>query len=279
MNFTAWLKNNWFKIAFLFLLLSLLVLFAIFTFKYQKFSPKDSLYLKPNIVYITATSTQSTSKIDLPAMIKEWYPSVVRVDCYIKETIGDISIQSGSGFLMRQNGEVGVLTNKHVVIGEEGEYPELCTINLANNENTYIVEGLSDNTKDEIIVSDNLDWGYMRVRYPNKYFQKAAMEKHTFCTEKTILGTSIVVMGYPSAGSDSDITVTQGIISGYEEDYYITDAKIGLGNSGGLAIKINKNSETSCLVGIPSFTRIGEVVNLGRILDITTIAEDPLFNF
>jgi S1-C subfamily serine protease len=276
---SSWLKNNWFKVAFLLLFLSLLVVSAIFTVKYQRSPVQDRSFAKPNIVYLTATSTQPTLTIDLPAMVQEWYPSVIRVDCYIKETDRDISTQSGSGFLMKQKGEIGVLTNKHVIIGEEGEFPELCTIKLANNENSYIVEGLTDETKNEIIVSDNLDWGYMRVRYPNTDFEKAAMEKRSFCTEKTTLGTSIIVMGYPSAGSDSDITITQGIISGYEGDYYITDAKIGLGNSGGLAIKNNKNSQTSCLVGIPSFARIGEVVNLGRILDIINIDADPLFNF
>ena len=277
---STWIQNNWFKVTFLTLLFSLVIVLGVLTYKYQKSPVQNAASAKPNIVYLQATSTSSTSSaIDLPAMVQEWYPSVVRVECYIREAGGDMALQSGSGFLTKQGGKIGVLTNKHVVVGEAGESPKLCTVKLANNEDSYIAEDPSSETKGEVVVSDTLDWGYIRITYPNADFQKAATDKRSFCKAKASLGAGVVIMGYPSVGSESDITVTQGIISGFEDEYYITDAKIGHGNSGGIAIKADKKSKSSCLVGIPSFAIIGEVVNLGRILDIASVQADPLFKF
>nr|MDQ3014484.1 hypothetical protein [bacterium] len=64
-----------------------------------------------------------------------------------------------------------------------------------------------------------------------------------------------------------DVTATEGIISGYEGNYYITSAKIEQGNSGGAAISLRDN----CFLGIPTLTLVGKVESLGRILDWQSI--------
>jgi len=70
-------------------------------------------------------------------------------------------------------------------------------------------------------------------------------------------------LGYPGIGGNNDITATEGIISSYDGDYYITSAKIEHGNSGGIAILIKDN----CFLGIPSYAEAGEIESMGRILD------------
>ena len=76
-------------------------------------------------------------------------------------------------------------------------------------------------------------------------------------------GEAVVVLGYPGIGSDTDITATEGIISGYEDTYYVTSANIDHGNSGGAAILLKDN----CFLGIPTYVESGELESLGRILD------------
>ena len=86
---------------------------------------------------------------------------------------------------------------------------------------------------------------------------------NSVCRVKAASGDRIVVLGYPAIGAKGDVTVTEGIISGYEEKFYITSAKIEQGVSGGVAVLVDKN----CYLGIPTFVRAGEVESLGRILD------------
>ena len=61
--------------------------------------------------------------------------------------------------------------------------------------------------------------------------------------------------------------VTRGIISGLEGNYFITDAKIDHGNSGGTAIL----TRGDCYLGIPTYGIQGELESLGRILDIRAV--------
>ena len=70
-------------------------------------------------------------------------------------------------------------------------------------------------------------------------------------------------MGYPSIGSQTDITATEGIISGYDGNYYVTSAKVERGNSGGAAVALKDN----CYLGIPTFVQVGDIESLARILD------------
>ncbi len=89
------------------------------------------------------------------------------------------------------------------------------------------------------------------------------------CTRKPSEGEEVVILGYPVIGSQEDITITKGIISGFEGDYYITDAKTDQGNSGGAAILLKDN----CLLGLPTYVITGEMETLARILDISEFIE------
>jgi hypothetical protein len=279
----TWLKNNWFKILFLLFFAILLVICGFYTAKYMRVVNQTAYPIEPKIVQvITSTSTAKSQKsLDLPAIIQEWYSGVVRIECYSRNEQGKLSVQSGSGLLVQDKDGMQAFTNQHVISAEKNMVPELCTVKLANNEEPYIAQGMTKNgSKSEIFISqNNLDWGYIKITYPDTGFKQAALRNIRFCSKKADLGTGVVVMAYPQVGSGSDVTVTQGIISGYENYYYITDAKIGEGSSGGAAIQFNDDPKKSCLLGIPTYAQIGEVVNLGRILDIQQITEDPAFNF
>jgi hypothetical protein len=82
----------------------------------------------------------------------------------------------------------------------------------------------------------------------------------------------MVILGYPVYGTGAgtytsvfstiEITATEGIISGMDEIYYTTSAKIDHGNSGGLAIDENND----CYIGIPTAAIEGQIESLGRIL-------------
>ena len=69
-------------------------------------------------------------------------------------------------------------------------------------------------------------------------------------------------MGYPGIGTQGGITATEGIVSGIENQYYVTSAKIDQGNSGGLAVLVKDN----CFLGIPTWAKLGVIESLGRII-------------
>ncbi|OGZ79776.1 MAG: hypothetical protein A2256_03415 [Candidatus Staskawiczbacteria bacterium RIFOXYA2_FULL_32_7] len=97
----------------------------------------------------------------------------------------------------------------------------------------------------------------------NQFFSSPNNNSLRICPkERVSLGDQIIVLGYPSIGSEESITVTAGIISGLETDYYVTDAKIDHGNSGGAAILL----KYSCYLGIPTWVNPGSFESLGRIL-------------
>lgn len=178
--------------------------------------------------------------------------------------------ESGSGLVVKSSdGNFKILTNKHVV--ENGtafniKLPENPIDNILRSNIKYIAHG-------------SADFATISLGNSNEYLKNLIAEGsyRGICSEnqKPILGDEIVILGYPMvAGSHTDVTVTKGIISGFEGIYFITDAKINPGNSGGIAINIKNN----CYFGIPTYTVTPEynpahspeavTEALGRILDI-----------
>jgi len=90
-------------------------------------------------------------------------------------------------------------------------------------------------------------------------------EKPTFCEEDLfIVGKEVVILGYPMIGGQT-LTATEGIISGFDGDYYLTtSAKIEQGNSGGGAFLKSEG----CLVGMPTFARLGKIESMARLIDM-----------
>lgn len=226
------------------------------TLKNQKAIAKNNEVLQEQI-----TNSTKTLSNDLVPIIQEWRPRVAYITCVLR----DASIISGSG-LVAIFGESypQVLTNKHVVRDGYGNVPPGCVVKLPDNDEIF------EMTKsDDIPVSEIVDAGALNIRNPNSQLENLVSSPVKYCfplgyTGKAAIGEPIVILGYPYTGSKYDITATEGIISGYEGNYYITSAKVEHGNSGGIAILIKEN----CYLGIPTYVKIGTSETLARILDI-----------
>lgn len=220
---------------------------------------------KPDIItkIITQQSTEEQpTKSDLQSIVKTWHPLIVYVECVFKYSNGESESRSGSGTLSASSrGVIMATTNRHVIVGRNGRNPYQCNISVPFDK-TY------SNNEIRVSHNDNIDYGSIDIIDPDEYVKNLPILQNIGIYSCGIdgsigeIGTQIAILGYPGIGSKTDITVTQGIISGYDGNYYITDAKIEHGNSGGAAIDVKKN----CYLGIPSATVSGTVESLGRIL-------------
>ncbi len=198
---------------------------------------------------------------DLPSIIAKWRPFVVYIECNFGS-----NYLSGSGFLTDSKSDNGiyVVTNKHILIDNSGQSLTKCNFQLPGNNTIYSFE-LAFN------FSENIDLGILKVNSPDNYIKNLISSKtnnYMVCRKiATSVGDDIVILGYPVGGSQNDITPTEGIISGYDGNYYITSAKMEHGNSGGVAILVNQN----CYVGMPTFVRVGDIESYGRILNVDAI--------
>ncbi len=195
---------------------------------------------------------------DLPSIIKEWRPRVVLIVCD--------QIQWGSGTLIKFNDSdyIDVVTNKHVV-KINNNLPNNCYIYLPFKESGtgYKLSVWGSNIEESL----KYDWATIPLKLPNEYTKSTAPTEDYICKEKALIGDKIIILGYPAIGSSEDITVTEGIISGYDEEFYITSAKVEQGNSGGATILLKDN----CYLGIPTLAITGLVESLARILDARII--------
>ncbi len=195
----------------------------------------------------------------LAAVIKEWRPRVADIQCRWGGLFGE-EVNNGSGLWLSSDNTV--ITSDHVAIEEDvfigpPVRADSCSVKLPDGETITV-------NKEDISVRKGIEGvAILTVKNPSLSMKKIASSLNSACKDTAPFGERVVVLGYPSIGAKDDVTVTEGIISGYEDDFYITSAKIERGVSGGVAVLVNK----SCYLGIPTFVRAGEVESLGRILD------------
>lgn len=206
----------------------------------------------------TPDPTLSSTTASYSSIVKEWSPQVAFIYCEWIENGRNVAA-TGSGFLtVDPSGIVYILTNKHVLFDDDTYAPTHC--------NALLLNGTSETVQydpNTIVMKENYDMGQMRVSNAlGKNIQVS-----NFCPKDVEIGDPIVILGYPGIGSNKGITATQGIISGIEKDFYITDAKIDHGNSGGIAVSVKDD----CIVGMPSSAISGSVESLGRILKSSVI--------
>lgn len=195
----------------------------------------------------------------LATVIKGWQSRVAAVECRRDGLFGE-EVDHGSGLWISSNNTV--ITSSHVVT-MEGAFigppakADSCTVKLPGGETVTVEKGDISSWQG---VSDIAS---LAIKNPSPGMREVASNLDSVCRDKAASGDRIVVLGYPAIGAKNDVTVTEGIISGYEDNFYITSAKIEQGVSGGVAVLVDKN----CYLGIPTFVRAGEVESLGRILD------------
>lgn len=198
-----------------------------------------------------------TARANLGTVIEKWRPRIAHVSCSWTALGGREFIKSGSGFLLFA-GEV--VTNRHVVT-EEGITARVCAITLPEGGSVVA-------DRAEIIYGEE-DLAYVRVGNPTIQMKTAGKTRAQVCSRDAAVGDEVVLLGYPSIGAKTDVTATDGIISGFENLYYITSAKLDRGNSGGAAIHVKND----CYLGIPTFVVAGRLESLGRILDFRKVGK------
>ena len=209
---------------------------------------------------ISQTKTYSLSSI-----ISNWRPLIANVECQFRysDTGRLYQKSSGSGIAIKFDNTPGaILTNKHVLIDNNGYGADSCSAKLLDSNETLSSSDIRSSSK-------GYDLGYIYINNPSDYFKNLTSNFPSLCSQKPSLGDEIVVLGYPSIGSKNGLTATEGIVSGFDGNYFITSAKVEQGNSGGAAILLKDN----CLLGIPTFVTLGKVESLARILDIWTAVE------
>lgn len=221
----------------------------------------------------TTSDINNTSKV-----FDYWSKSVALVNC-VNQNISNF-LSGGSGTLFKNMyGEYVVLTNQHVVDGAD-----LCFVlflldptGTSGFGNSVTFQGVfsgklsTDQDDDEYLLKPRVVEQKLRTTswatYPLSldFIEKNAIINSVCERNMAKIGDDVAILGYPSIGSQYGLTLTSGKISGYEGNYYVTDAKIDHGNSGGAAILVRNN----CYLGIPTFGVVGKVESLGRILDMS----------
>jgi len=250
------------------------------------------------------SNTISKSK-SLTDIIAQWRKSTAYIECdWVNPNTHIVYLkQSGSGLLfMMGAGDVPtVITNKHVVSSSQYGIAQECAAVFPGDKYAfYAVKTVTTPTYNDefgysipentahgqiVILNDKYDVAYLTdfEKYdvdlvpPAFSLEDRAVRGNFSCASEPNIGDPLVILGYPSYGSGAgtivsvfshlEITATEGIISGKDNSYYTTSAKIEHGNSGGLAIDKNNN----CYLGIPTAAFIGEVESLGRILPASVI--------
>lgn len=206
-------------------------------------------------LHTLASLEKEKTSANLSAIIKQWSPMVPQVSCRSVNENGYVSsTEWGSGMVVKTSAnELEIWTNKHVISSTDN-----CEV-LFLDGSTYTVSA------DKFSVDMRTDFGSLTLQNPTTNLLHEASRStisNSFCKKEASAGDEIVVLGYPSIGSNRGITATEGIISGIEDMYYVTSAKVEHGNSGGIAISVKNN----CYLGIPTFVKSGTLESLARIL-------------
>ena len=205
-----------------------------------------------------------SNEYDLPLIIADWRKKTANIRCDFS-----FGYSTGSGVLVKfieEDGSTvyGVLTNKHVLTDSVGRPATSCTVRFPDYGTQ--VKGL--NSKDEIQVStEGYDFGRIIITGADAYLRDTAITGGRYCSTKPAIGDELIIIGYPAIGSNEDITATEGIVSGFESNYFVTSAKVERGNSGGTAVLLKNN----CFLGVPTFVQSGALESLARILDVNVL--------
>lgn len=229
------------------------------TYIEQESVEKQALADALNKLDATVTAQDDTlselSKVsDVSGLISTWSPFVYDITCELKN--GSAAAKgSGSATLEWQGGTVRFITNRHV-LAIDGFELQSCTLAKPSSDVEFEVPA------DRITVAEDLD-----VAYGVLAESPVAMYPSDRCAGTPTIGDTVVILGYPQIGARESITATEGIISGFDKEYYTTSAKIERGNSGGAAIDVKRG----CFLGLPTLVFAGKIESLARILPVASL--------
>lgn len=221
---------------------------------------------------VAATKRELKSAIEegkeksLTEVVSLWRGRIAFVQCHFN-FLGARLTQRGAATFFVIDGEPSLVTNRHVVEGFSGEF-EKCHYRFPQDDDSIdfpekeITFGINEDTSDP-------DYATVRLTSPNEYVSSLVKStKNKTCQVVPQIGDEVIIIGFPTIGSNRDVTVTEGIIAAVEDDHYVTSAKVDSGNSGGAAIHV----DSQCYLGIPTFTALGQAESLARILRFDKIS-------
>ena len=199
------------------------------------------------------TSQFSTLKSEeATAIVARWEPYVYDLACIFP---GDEDEPEGGSATVERVGSVTrFVTNEHV-LEKKSMRPITCTLSKPDKKEVSV-------SVNESALSYETDVDIAYGTLPSGALPALGPEKR--CSAVPAIGDRVVILGYPSIGATDSITATEGIISGFGDEYYITSAKIEKGNSGGAAIHVKND----CLLGLPTLVVAGRIESLARILPL-----------
>ncbi len=204
---------------------------------------------------LASQSTQLSSlsaSADITTLIKTWNPFVYHMKCALSFDDGKKGESGGSAVLIKTSTGVRFITNEHVV-SEQNVTPDECVLSRYDSTETYTVPGA--------LITRDTERDFAEGNVPGALFGALSSQ---ICSHIPEIGDRVVMLGYPAIGGQESITATEGIISGFDEQYYTTSAKIEKGNSGGAAIDVEGN----CLLGLPTLVFAGRIESIARILPV-----------
>lgn len=255
----------------------------------QKDSEVEKLKQEVEILKTQQTTQPSPKKVVITEVdegskvFNEWAKRAVKVSCSWKgyahleggkivEGSGayiDIGETGSGAIFFKGNAQIPlVISNSHIVV-----YGNQCVIAVPNPSggfyyyDSFAVIPSADLDVSIFFLSDESISGmkFGPMGGSPSASTLAWIKDYKYCTPADVqIGDKVYILGYPAIGGET-ITMTDGIISGYENNFYKTSAKIDRGNSGGIAVLGKKN----CYLGIPTSAAVGEIESLGRILDLT----------
>jgi len=215
---------------------------------------------------------------------------VVAVACHTQD-----GIALGSGVIVgsANNGNLIILTNYHVIDGFYASDTNSSCIITPYQKPVHHAKPVYFSNIVSIQEMRSRDWALLEItnlatgaKDSNVYRPTLVLDTFPkLCNASELkLGSEIVILGYPSIGSNTvsgytvrELIVTEGIISSSPEDWeddFATSAKIDHGSSGGGGfLKTN-----GCYAGIPSFGITGEIESLGRLINVPTL-NSKFYNF
>lgn len=199
---------------------------------------------------------------DIAALVQNWRLRIALIGCSFDLPNGSTVQGQGSGVLLSSSPTYTLTTNRHVVV-HQGVTADFCIIKFPGDTETTLV-----NTEAIRPSPNGEDWATVDFK-PSTVVASRKLSSAPRCTRKASAGESILILGYPTIGSRDDVTATEGIVSGFENNYYITSAKVERGNSGGAALL----SKEGCYLGAPTYVGAGQVETLARILDQSVIGK------
>jgi len=202
------------------------------------------------------------------ALDKNIIQAVVEIKCPSKNG----QVFRGSGTIIDPQGII--LTNKHILLDNNGQIIFNCRIGFINNFNQE-ASFFTKNKPNKAVVkyytnSKNLDLALLYLE-SSRSIPYPFVDITKIDANQTNLGEEIKIVGYPLLGGDT-ITYTQGVFSGFgsiknnTQNYLKTTTPIEHGNSGGAVF----NAQNQFL-GVPTMVVKGSLFSLSYFLSVNSV--------